>query len=70
MKYPIIPEWLIKKEKDLFNYPLRSAQEIAFDMEIHPPNFPITLHKRHYVEPHVHQEKKTIDSRNEQVIII
>ena len=67
MRYPIIPEWLIKKEKDPFNYPLRPIEDIAFDMEIHPPCFPITLVKKHYVEPQVHQEKKTIDSRNEEV---
>lgn len=43
MTYPCVPLWMKEKPKDPFDYPLRSKKEIAFDMEILPPVFPIKL---------------------------
>lgn len=70
MTYPIIPEWLKPFEKDKFTYPLRSKQDIAFDQEICPPNFPITLVYKEYKDPVTHEEDVKIDSRNEEVKFI
>ena len=70
MTYPIIPEWLRPMEKDKFTYPLRSKEEIAFDQEVCPPNFPITLVYKEYKDPVTTGELVKIDPRNEKVKFI
>lgn len=39
MKYPCIPMWMKNREKDPFDYPLRSKKEIAFEQYVRPPMF-------------------------------
>jgi hypothetical protein len=70
MTYPIIPTWIKPHVKDKFTYPLRSKEDIRFDQEVCPPNFPITLVHKQYRDPVNHQELKKIDQRNEEVRMI
>jgi len=39
MKYPCIPVWMKNREKDPFDYPLRSKKELAFEQFMSPPMF-------------------------------
>jgi hypothetical protein len=39
MKYPCIPVWMKEREKDPFDYPLRSKKELAFEQYMFPPMF-------------------------------
>jgi hypothetical protein len=39
MKYPCIPVWMKNREKDPFDYPLRSKKELAFEQFMLPPMF-------------------------------
>jgi len=43
MKYPCIPVWMKEREKDQFDYPLRSKKEIAFEQYMFPPLFTIKM---------------------------
>jgi hypothetical protein len=39
MKYPCIPVFMKNREKDPFDYPLRSKKDIAFEQYMRPPMF-------------------------------
>ena len=42
-KYPALPPWSDIKQKDPFDYKLRSYDEIVKEQKEHPPNFPIKV---------------------------
>jgi hypothetical protein len=48
MTYDCIPIWQKQREKDPFDYPLRTKKEVMFEHEIAPPVFNVTLKKRLY----------------------
>ena len=43
MKYPCIPVWMKPREKDHFDYPLRSKKEITFEQYLNPPRFNVSV---------------------------
>ena len=71
MSYPCIPKWMKAREKDPFDYPLRSRKEIAFEQYMNPPLFTVTVIKNNYMAL---SEMSTLnvhkaDCRNSQIII-
>lgn len=72
MKYPCIPVWMKQKEKDPFDYPLRSHKEIAFEQTLNPPTFCVKVVVNNYTaitqfsSLNVHKA----DKRNQEVTII
>jgi hypothetical protein len=72
MQYPCIPVWMKQKEKDHFDYPLRSHKEIAFEQTLNPPTFSVNVIVNNYTaltefsSLNVHKA----DKRNEEVTII
>ena len=43
MTYPCIPVWMKSREKDPFDYPLRSKKELAFEQFMFPPLFGVKM---------------------------
>ncbi len=69
MTYPCVPVWMKEREKDQFDYPLRSAKEIAFEQHMNPPLFTANIVYNDYraisemTTLHVHKA----DNRNNEI---
>jgi len=70
MKYPCIPLWMKHNEKDEFDYPLRSKEEVYFEQYSTGQVFPMISEIRTFSEPQAINIKPRYDMRNEVVIII
>ena len=44
MQYTCLPNWVLPKDNDPFDYPLRNIDDIEFEHFVDPPNFPIMLY--------------------------
>ncbi len=67
MRYPCVPEWMKTNERDDFDYPLRSKEEIKFDQLSVPLTFPLENEIRTYAEPYDIKMEAKYDIRNEIV---
>jgi hypothetical protein len=72
MTYPCVPVWMKERERDKFDYPLRSAKEIAFEQYMKPPLFTADIYVNNYTAIsnmqtlHVHKA----DNRNNEIKIV
>lgn len=69
MKYPCIPQWLKSNEKDEFNYPLRSREDIAFDQYSTGHSFKMEAEIRTYYENADTKMEAKYNMKNEVVCI-
>jgi hypothetical protein len=71
MTYPCVPVWMKERTRDEFDYPLRSAKEIAFEQYLNPPLFAVDISVNNYAaidnmqSMHVHKA----DNRNNEIKI-
>lgn len=69
MEYPCIPTWMKPRQKDPFDYPLRSLEEMTFEQYVDPPLFKTKIIVNNYTAVtqmktmHVHKS----DKRNKEI---